>query len=178
MRVPELDDIEKEILMGKVVEPEIRGAKKMSVNEDKNIGNTVVDRKTGRSLDALVAAIIEPRPPLAHCRSLHDTVSPLAAWVHTHIFDHGDKCEIEPRCFSSDIGLAMRVVEKMREHGHQVVMRSWEGAVPWSVKFISYTSKDEFEEDGDSLPEAICRAALYAMECFSISDRGTDGQAS
>lgn len=66
--------------------------------------------------------------------------------------------------YSADINAAMLVVEKMQERGSQVVMRSWEGAVPWSVKFISYTSKDEAEEDGDNLPEAICRAALKATE--------------
>lgn len=62
------------------------------------------------------------------------------------------------------IEAAMEVVEKVRERGYQVSIRSWEGAVPWSVKFILYTSREEVEEDGDSLPEAICRAALAAIE--------------
>lgn len=65
--------------------------------------------------------------------------------------------------YSSSIDAAMEVVGKLRERGLQVSIRSWEGAVPWSVKFISYRSKEEVEEDGDNLPEAICNAALAAV---------------
>lgn len=61
---------------------------------------------------------------------------------------------------SEDMRAAMQVVEKISERGFQVSIRSWEGVVPWSVKFISCRSKEEVEEDGANLPEAICRAAL------------------
>lgn len=145
------------------------------VDEENNVGTTSADRETEQDLNALVAAMIEPRPLLAHCRSMHDTASPLGAWVHTHIYTNGDECEIVPRAFCSEISLAMRVVEKMQERGFRVFIRDYEGVITWEVTFTSHVSATAC---GNELPEVICRAALKATERLSISDRGTDGQAS
>ncbi len=57
-----------------------------------------------------------------------------------------------------DLAAAMEVVEKMRERGWQIVIRSYEGAGPWDVTFAN--ASESYGVPADNLPEAICRAAL------------------
>lgn len=118
-----------------------------------------------REIDARVAALIEPMPPLAHCRSMHDTVSPLGAWVHTHIHEHGDECEVVPRVFSSDIALALKVVEKMQANGWESRIGTHSYGPRWMVEMFETNDNLTRREtaQSDSLPEAICRAALKAV---------------
>lgn len=62
---------------------------------------------------------------------------------------------------STDIANAMKVVEKMREQGYGAVMADNMGGTPWSVDFVG--TADVHEGDADTLPEAICRAALATV---------------
>lgn len=120
--------------------------------------------ETDRTTDFKIAALLEPAPPLAHCRSMHDTVSPLGAWVHTHIYEHGDECEVVPRCFSSDIALAMRVVERMRNAGVWTFIKTYTQTTQVFVEMGVPSS--ECQEWGATMAEAICKCALKAEAKF------------
>lgn len=70
-------------------------------------------------------------------------------------------CSVEiyqiPR-YSFDIAAAMEVVEKMRERGYGVCMADNMGVAPWNVDIVGTVGV--YEGCSDSLPEAICLAAL------------------
>jgi hypothetical protein len=65
--------------------------------------------------------------------------------------------------FSECIEAAMQVIEKMRESELFIVMMNLEG---WNVHFVTVNAQRNrtLQFHSDSLPEAICRAALAAIE--------------
>lgn len=65
--------------------------------------------------------------------------------------------------YSTDIAAAMQVVEKMQERGFRIFIRDYEGVITWEVKFASVKGPS-YEASGNDLPEAICRAALQAID--------------
>jgi hypothetical protein len=60
--------------------------------------------------------------------------------------------------YSTDISAAMKVVEKMRSEGYLVFIR---GKETWTVQFEGLVVANE---SATTLPEAICRAALAAIQ--------------
>lgn len=123
-----------------------------------------------REIDARIASILEPQPPsLTGCRSvLHDTASPLGAWVHTHFYEQGDKCVVVPRAFSSELSLAWRVVEKMCADSWDVsISNAVDSSTRWRAGFYGSSADGKYlitgEYESESLPEAICCAALEAL---------------
>lgn len=72
--------------------------------------------------------------------------------------------------YAGEFAAAMQVVEKMRERGFDVCMRhsEWtDGKRRWLVEFdaggVGYDATYR-NADGDSLPRAICLAAINALE--------------
>lgn len=116
-----------------------------------------------RELDKEIATMIEPRREWpGDCRGpLHDMASTMGAWVHTHDYANNDVCVIVPRGFSSDILLAMRVVEKLRSEGFSFACTIYQGHLPYA-SFCKGTAASSRNAEADTLPEAICRAALKA----------------
>lgn len=71
------------------------------------------------------------------------------------------------RYYSTDISAAMEVVEKLREQKWDIQMSSDDESLTWQVMLDARTVTDRLllaEHKSDSLPEAICRAALKAVE--------------
>lgn len=64
---------------------------------------------------------------------------------------------------SEDIGAAMEVVEKMRSLGWSFACTLYEGKLPYAT-FCTGTVKSSSNAEADSLPKAICLAALAAMK--------------
>lgn len=126
----------------------------------------------GRELDAAVAVRVmgEPMPPTpVGCPHFFNTLSPQKAWHHVRDFDHGGgECKWEPEPFTTSIEAAMRVVEKMRSEGwHLIISDSDDRSVAtWFVDFLKKSNRHlcAGEAGADSLPLAICRAALKALE--------------
>lgn len=128
---------------------------------------------SGRELSTLVCERIfdEPMPPAPEgCALFIDRVerSPKGAWLHVHIFEHGDKCEWIPRPFAEEIEAAMEVVEKMRSEGWHLIISDSDdrSVVTWFVDFLKKSDSHlwQGEAGADSLPEAICLAALATTE--------------
>src|SRR5688500_14998111 len=71
--------------------------------------------------------------------------------------------------FSESIEAAMQIVEKMREQGWSFACTLYEGKLPYA-SFCKGTVKSSRNAEADSLPTAICLAALAAIE-------GTNGEA-
>lgn len=65
--------------------------------------------------------------------------------------------------FSGDIAAAMEVVEKMRVGGWSFACTLYEGKLPYA-SFCKLTAASSRNAEADSLPEAICRAALEAVK--------------
>lgn len=127
----------------------------------------IENMQAGTELDILIAEKVmgEDKPTYAHD---HDDVmeiiySDKKAWACLPEYDNGDICEWRPKPFSSSILLAWEVVEKMNEK--------------WSVRVISYYQSDcvaniwnvknfdkEYHARADTVPLAICRAALLAIK--------------
>jgi hypothetical protein len=78
------------------------------------------------------------------------------SWVKDY---HVGTWERWPR-FSEDIGAAFEVVEKLRAAGYGVVIADTCGHAPWVADFDN--GRDVTVEH-ESLPLAICRAALLAV---------------
>lgn len=70
--------------------------------------------------------------------------------------------------FSSDISAAMEVVEKMRSDGWSFACTLYEGQLPYA-SFCKRTVASSRNAEADSLPEAICRAALAALKTQDTS---------
>jgi len=64
--------------------------------------------------------------------------------------------------YSKSIEAAMQVVEKMREQGWSFACTWYEGKLPYA-SFCKGTAKSSRNAEANSLPEAICRAALAAI---------------
>jgi hypothetical protein len=65
--------------------------------------------------------------------------------------------------YSESIEAAMQVVEKMREQGWSFACTLYEGKLPYA-SFCKGTVATSRNAEADSLPEAICRAALSAVD--------------
>lgn len=155
------------------------------VNEDKNIGATVEDLKTGRDLDAEVAERV-----MGECAHvlIEDTAATRRAFKCS-------KCDLRGfdfltdyvgrslvSAYSTDIPAAMLVVDKL--YAAEWDVEIYRGVViddDWLVRFSHLRDDDRTDNVNHcakTLPEAICRAALKATECLSISGHGTNGKAS
>jgi hypothetical protein len=65
--------------------------------------------------------------------------------------------------YSLNIASAMEVVERMRKQGWSFACTLYEGKLPYA-SFCRGTAASSKNAEADSLPEAICRAALAAIE--------------
>lgn len=75
--------------------------------------------------------------------------------------------------YSTDIASAFLVVEKMRAEGRMISMNWLPEAQVWNVRIYPlprYGGIGE-DEDSDSLPHAICLAALAALAASSGEER-------
>lgn len=70
--------------------------------------------------------------------------------------------------YSSDIGLSFELVEWLRGKGYEVRMESqtlnWLVTVFWETDLARTTRRHVAQDEADTLPEAICLAALSAQE--------------
>ena len=121
-------------------------------------------QESDREIDLRIATLLEPEPAFPECKGrLNDTMSPLGAWVHTHISNHCDGCLVLPRSFSSELSLAWRVVEHFQRNGYMVSVNASDGGGYWCCMyppqgaFIETTIKA-------SPAKAICAAASAAQE--------------
>ena len=76
----------------------------------------------------------------------------------THMID-----ALAIRRFSSEIAAAMEVVEKLRADGWSFACTLYEGKLPYA-SFCKGTAKSSRNAEAGALSEAICRAALAAIE--------------
>jgi len=124
-----------------------------------------MSEETDQELDAQIAerlmGEIRPLPP-ADCDDPISITWIGTAWLHTHEFDRGDVCEVEPRQFSSDISAAMEVVEKIREQGLGILICDGDTR-KWEVEIDNGEIEIAAARD-NALPRAICLAALKAIE--------------
>jgi len=74
---------------------------------------------------------------------------------------HGSYDGVPP--YATKIEAAMQVVEKMREQGWSFACTLYEGKLPYA-SFCKGTAKSSRNAEADALAEAICRAALAAIE--------------
>lgn len=111
----------------------------------------------GRELDALIAERV-----MGWTSVHYDGPTDRARYKWLGIPPDGRTYQTEVRYFSTDIAAAMEVVERLREQGYGVVMADNMGKPPWNVDVVA-TAK-VYEGDADSLPLAICRAALQATK--------------
>lgn len=65
--------------------------------------------------------------------------------------------------YSTNISAAMKAVEKMRADGWSFACTLYEGKLPYA-SFCKGTAASSRNAEADSLPEAICKAALSAIE--------------
>lgn len=120
--------------------------------------------KKKQEIDTRIATILEPQPTFPECAGpLHDSISPLGAWVHTHIFDRGDECEVLPRPFSAELSLAWRVVEHFQHNGYMVSVNASANGGYWCCL---YPPEGKFTETRikASAAMAICSAALSTAQ--------------
>jgi hypothetical protein len=68
------------------------------------------------------------------------------------------------KCYSTDIAAAMEVVEKMRERKLHIVISDNAEREAWDVKMWRGDFDEIANARSDSLPEAICLAALSAVD--------------
>jgi hypothetical protein len=129
----------------------------------------ILAMKPGRELDCLVAEkffgykvewLPNPRHPHEHGKNV--AIEPMTC-SPPHLFK-GWWCPTywEIPHYSTDIAVAWQVVEKMQERDWMGVMISpamghgWKG---WAVNF----GGDDSLVYGETLPEAVCKAALLAV---------------
>lgn len=86
---------------------------------------------------------------------------------------HGHSCCDVVPCYSSEVSAAFSVVERMRELGWWCQMRTpwggddegdgyWAGFTPQGV--TGWNGRPDHWTKADTMPEAICRAALEAIK--------------
>lgn len=75
--------------------------------------------------------------------------------------DGAERIVNAPR-YSTDITAAMTVVEKMRERGWSFACTLYEGKLPYA-SFCKRTAASSRNAEANTLPLAICRAALSAV---------------
>lgn len=120
------------------------------------------EQPTGRDLDAAVAERVMGWRRNPDYKNIEVPILDMAFEWYVSGYGSNDL----PR-YSESIEAAMRVVEKMRELGRVVRMQAWRIG-EWAVSFSKYTKPDYAMVEtewgyGDTLPEAICRAAYAAI---------------
>jgi hypothetical protein len=75
---------------------------------------------------------------------------------------YSDKCLRVVPFYSTNFSAAMEVVEKMREQGWSFACTLYEGKPPYA-SFCKRTVASSRNAEAESLPRAICEAALKAM---------------
>lgn len=154
-----------------------------SVDEAKNIGGTVEDRETDwrvlRSLDAEVAERVMGWT--RHSEQMHRTDNRTIDGILYCPPDYPNTSLGGLNCvpyYSTDIKAAMNVVDAFIASGGRVALR---GGIPelvdeeipkghWQVNFFRFLknvppgTRFSFNVTAPTLPEAICRAALEAIE--------------
>lgn len=150
-----------------------------SVDEEKNLGGTVVDRETEQDLDARVArcvmgwfrygGLMHGKPQDVFMTSNGSTRSIYCGCAE----------DFRP---SIDIAAAIEVEDRIAELGKQndYIAHLWDevGAARDGSNFWTAQNFNAFWLCVHATPEQRCRAALKATQCLSINDRPADGQAS
>jgi hypothetical protein len=157
-------------------------------NEEQDIGGAIVDRETDwRTLRALDAEIAERVMGWTrHSDRMHPTDNRTINGVLYCPPDYPNTSLGGFNCvphYSGDIKAAMEVVGKMRSYGWNA-HASTIAVKGWYCEFIKVSGNTaEFhKEESDSLPEAICLAALALVNKpdtnSANSNRPAHGQAS
>lgn len=138
----------------------------------------LIEQLSGRDLDAAVAERVmgeamPSQPDPATCPLILDRAvpSPESAWLHVHIYEHGDKCEWTPLPFSRSIEATMRILDKAdglwelmrypQREDEQDDESQWLTFYSCSLRFGDRLGS---ATQCESAPLAICRAALAAIE--------------
>jgi hypothetical protein len=138
----------------------------------------LVKKLSGRELDAAVAErvmghVIHVDNGEGFCENCGEE---MLEWKQIRHRQQGGVEPVETRCvpeYSESIEAAMQVVEKLWQMGWQVEMVNChkpetlitENACWWYVRFINNENDmNNWSAEADLLPEAICHAALAAVE--------------
>lgn len=151
------------------------------VNENQNSGGVADESPValehgslaGRELDTAVAERVmgEPKPTITgDCEDPINDRRISSVWLHVHYYERGDECEVEARPFSTDIAAAMEVVEKLLALDYEFDLMK-EGDE--RLVCVMNPAGAQFWQPG-ALPEAICRAALAAVESRERANEGTE----
>lgn len=113
------------------------------------------DQLSGRDLDAAVAERVFSweRMPNATALAPYAYKRPDGHVVHPYSAPN----------YSESIETAMQVVDKMRAQGWSFACTLYEGKLPYA-SFCKGTAASSRNAEAESLPEAICRAALKAVK--------------
>ena len=90
---------------------------------------------------------------------------PLSDWHEPKCGGKGrcaPSCGFTLRAYSTEIAAAFVVVEKMRANGWSFACTLYEGELPYA-SFCRKTVATSRKAEASTLPEAICRAALKAI---------------
>ena len=125
-----------------------------------------IESLAGRELDV---AIAERVMGLVPCQSeQHELGAKFYAERPCHAQPDSPTKGGETSLYSTDIGAAMQVVERLRASNWYVTLSNGDerAGKEWFVEFLRSDGKYLYngEADCDSLPEAICRAALKAVK--------------
>jgi len=110
----------------------------------------------GRELDAAVATHV------MNIACSMDRTPDHSKWCNRH----GMGERVGAPFYSRDIDRAMEVVEKMRSDGWSFACTLYEGKLPYA-SFCKGTAASSRNAEAETLPEAICRAALQATASVS-----------
>ena len=123
----------------------------------------------GRELDRIVAERVMELP--AKSIRLCGTDECVEVWTDNPFYADGicNRRDVQGVCdppsYSTDIAAAWKVVERMHECGHAIVLERWldmPSKNKWSALFIMENGHDTGQRVAESAPLAICRAALVA----------------
>lgn len=122
-----------------------------------------------RELDAQIAEKVmgEPEPlPPPDCDDPISITWIGLAWLHTHEYERGDVCEIEPAPYSTRIEFAFHVVNKLGLFDHKTsgdLDVTWTLAKNTSNEWVIRKRHGIDIARNKSLPRLICEAALQAV---------------
>lgn len=74
--------------------------------------------------------------------------------------------------YSTDIAAAWRVVEKLASHNHRLTLEDWRDSkhAGWSALVTLSNGHDTGDVIAETMPLAICRAALKAIETQPVTE--------
>jgi hypothetical protein len=127
-----------------------------------------VEKLSGRELDAAVAEsvmvhVVHVDNGEGFCENCGEE---MLEWKQMRYRRQGGIEPVETRCvpeYSESIEAAMQVVERMREQGWSFACTLYAGQFPYA-SFCKGTVATSRHAEADSLPVAICLAALAAVE--------------